>query len=673
MAIYHLSMQIISASKGKTAIASASYRSGEQLHSEKEDKNYFYKRDILPETFILKPEHAPEWALDRERLWNEVEKIEKAKNSQYAREMNIALPGELSNEEQQKLILSYCQETFVEQGMVADVAIHRDDKSNPHAHIMLTMRPFNEDGSWGKKQEKIYHLDEQGNKIYNPKSRTYKCSKKETTNWNRKETLNEWRKEWARFANKALKENGIDEEISHLSYEEQGVDKVATKHEGYGEKGEENKKLNQQAKEVNKLKDKLKSKEEEVQINRSYNLLTKELTDKEKERLKELSQSLKTYVNISSIEDKKRMLNNWKTSVLGKELLGEEQSKIIQTISSQEKDILLADEILLEASKKLVKKNYPYINMEHLMDNEIKNIAEVTLKNGNVLEQEELEVEIQNFRPHLLEKQIVLISKQPYISWINLQHQKEKKTEILSKVLKQYGQTIATITKVDDPKTFYGKDFTNIQILSKDITRIRLAEKTVQTFYEDFMGKVFPQYDKSMPIEKMEDIYRVVSYMNPNYSELSIDQVDSWLEKTPQKFTKDELDLGLKIIEGTEFITMVSNPELKRVLSDYSLKSIFINECMDHKDIKNERIEKASELMNDEQKKLTEDRRTVEPEYKNVVYKPESFTRKMRRVLNAEVLISLFGTNAIEEARKKRNQKMAKLQKTMQSKNTMHR
>ena len=345
MAIYHFAMQNISANRGKTAIASASYRSGQELYSEKEGRRYLYKRSVKPETFILVPENAPEWASDRNRLWNEVEAVETSKNSRYAKEINLALPIELSEDEQKEMLLKYCKENFSDKGMVADIAIHRDHDDNPHAHIMLTNRPFNEDGSWGVKSTKVYINDENGNPIILPSG--YRKSRKEyTTNWDNKETLNSWRKNWAIAINQSLKLKGIDEEVSHLSYDEQGIDKVATRHEGYGKKGQENKEYNDEVKELNKLKDKLKTKEIELKTNHEFNLLTKEFTEKESERIKELSKSLKTYIDIENIADKKRMINNWKTSVIGKEFLGQEQVENLKIIGNQEKAIDEADKII---------------------------------------------------------------------------------------------------------------------------------------------------------------------------------------------------------------------------------------------------------------------------------------------------------------------------------------
>lgn len=231
MAIYHYSTQIASRSAGKSAVAMAAYRSGERLTDERTGEQKYYARDVLPETAIMAPDHSPAWVYDRERLWNEVEKIEKQKNAQLCREMNVALPVELSHEQQQLLLANYCKQMFVDQGMVADVAIHRDDINNPHAHIMLTMRPFNPDGTWGAKSKKEYILDPNGEKIKLP-SGQYKSFKVRTTDWDQKETLEGWRSSWTDHANRSLELAGSKERIDHRSLKDQGIDRIPTVHEG---------------------------------------------------------------------------------------------------------------------------------------------------------------------------------------------------------------------------------------------------------------------------------------------------------------------------------------------------------------------------------------------------------------------------------------------------------
>ena len=166
MAIYHCSIKIISRGKGKSAVAAAAYRSGENLTNKYDGITHDYTRKGgIVHTEILLPDHAPAAYADRAVLWNAVEKIEKAKNAQLAREIEIALPKELTREQGISLVREYVKEQFVNAGMCADIAIHDKQDGNPHAHVMLTIRPIEQDGTWGAKQKKEYILDKDGNKI----------------------------------------------------------------------------------------------------------------------------------------------------------------------------------------------------------------------------------------------------------------------------------------------------------------------------------------------------------------------------------------------------------------------------------------------------------------------------------------------------------------------------
>ncbi|WP_312756077.1 MobQ family relaxase, partial [Rummeliibacillus suwonensis] len=219
MAIYHLSMQIISRSKGQSAVASASYRSGEKLYDEQYEQSKYYKREVQPETMILAPSNSPSWVQNREFLWNEVERTEKRKDSQLAREINIALPKELSNEQQTELIKGYVQDQFVDKGMVADIAIHRDDKENPHAHIMLTMRTIDEHG-FGKKNRE-WNAD-----FANAKENNRGFVKSS-------ENCLSVREQWSEYANKALEKANIQERITHQSHADRGLEILPTIHLGH--------------------------------------------------------------------------------------------------------------------------------------------------------------------------------------------------------------------------------------------------------------------------------------------------------------------------------------------------------------------------------------------------------------------------------------------------------
>ena len=232
IAIYHCSIKIVSRGKGKSAVAAAAYRSGEKLTNEWDGLTHDYtKKGGVVHSEILLPAHAPPAFSDRSTLWNSVELSEKSNNAQLAREVEIALPVELSREEQTRLVREYCSSQFVSKGMIADFNLHDTGSGNPHAHILLTMRPLDERGAWLPKSKKEYVLDENGEKIRLPSGR-YKTRKVDLVDWNNRENAEVWRRAWADLANEFLAQNNRPERIDHRSYERQGIDQIPTVHVG---------------------------------------------------------------------------------------------------------------------------------------------------------------------------------------------------------------------------------------------------------------------------------------------------------------------------------------------------------------------------------------------------------------------------------------------------------
>ena len=232
IAIYHCSIKIVSRGKGKSAVAAAAYRSGEKLTNEWDGLTHDYtKKGGVVHSEILLPAHAPPAFSDRSTLWNSVELSEKSNNAQLAREVEIALPVELSREEQTRLVREYCSSQFVSKGMIADFNLHDTGGGNPHAHILLTMSPLDERGAWLPKSKKEYVLDENGEKIRLPSGR-YKTRKVDLVDWNNRENAEVWRRAWADLANDFLAQNNRPERIDHRSYERQGIDQLPTVHVG---------------------------------------------------------------------------------------------------------------------------------------------------------------------------------------------------------------------------------------------------------------------------------------------------------------------------------------------------------------------------------------------------------------------------------------------------------
>lgn len=242
MSIYHCSIKNISRSSGRNAVACAAYRSGEELEDVETGITHDYRKKTgiaFAEIFLCK--NAPERFQNREELWNEVEKIEKAADARLAREIEVAIPRELSLEEMKNLVAGYAK-MLTEEGMCVDAAIHLK-VGNPHAHLMCTTRKIKADGTWDQKEKKVYALDEFGNKIpvIDQETREQKIGARGRRIWKRvtvaandlnaKENVEKWRKMWSEHCNAYLEP---EQQIDHRSYERQGKkDVIPTIHEGY--------------------------------------------------------------------------------------------------------------------------------------------------------------------------------------------------------------------------------------------------------------------------------------------------------------------------------------------------------------------------------------------------------------------------------------------------------
>ena len=211
----------------KNIVASASYRSDEALYSERTDEKIKFRNHIVkPENMILTPQNAPDWTKDRQRLWNEVDKVEKhnakTKNPRLAKEVLLSLPNDFDREVQTELTKDFIKSEFVDKGMVADISIHRDDMNNPHAHILLTQRPFNSDGTWGKKTKTRTRYDENGHAILNKNGN--KVRKQERfADFDFKEVRQHWELKLNYYSEREQSLRRYDSR----SFEAQGLDKIA--------------------------------------------------------------------------------------------------------------------------------------------------------------------------------------------------------------------------------------------------------------------------------------------------------------------------------------------------------------------------------------------------------------------------------------------------------------
>ena len=235
MALFHFHVDQIGRSAGRSAVACAAYRSGEKLYSEYygETSDYTRKGGVMYSEIMLPP-HAPMAYADRQTLWNAVEKAERRHDAQLAYSFDIALQNELTFEENLEVARAFLLQYFVGDGMTVDFCVHdpeRDGIQNPHFHVMVPIRPLNPDGTWGAKQHRVYHLDENGERIRDEHG-NYVFDAIATTDWGKPETLELWREQWANMVNAKFEQKGLSCRIDHRSYEDQALDILPTVHEG---------------------------------------------------------------------------------------------------------------------------------------------------------------------------------------------------------------------------------------------------------------------------------------------------------------------------------------------------------------------------------------------------------------------------------------------------------
>ena len=298
MAIFHYTIKIVGRSKGKSVISASAYLNGDVMKNEETGRISYYtsKKEVVYTSLMMCENAPPEWQIvpeenikrfqksvrykrsedkeaalekfkitfQKQRLWNEVLKIEKSADAQLGRSFEFALPKEWSRQEQIQYTADYIKKTFVDKGMCADWSIHDKGDGNPHVHLLLTMRPFNPDHSWGKKEVKDWDFvrDKSGNIVIDESHPNWWQDKKnpdrhgiripvldengiqkigarnrlqwkrvltDATGWNNPKNCELWRSEWAKVCNEHLP---LHNQVDHRSYEKQGKLQIPTIHEG---------------------------------------------------------------------------------------------------------------------------------------------------------------------------------------------------------------------------------------------------------------------------------------------------------------------------------------------------------------------------------------------------------------------------------------------------------
>ena len=648
MAIFHMSFSNISAGKGRSAIASAAYRSGEKLFDDQEGRHYFYARSVMPESFILTPKNAPAWASDREKLWNEVERKDRRANSRYAKEFNVALPVELSEDEQKELLTKYVQENFVDEGMVADVAIHRDHPDNPHAHVMLTNRPFNPDGTWGIKSKKQYILDENGNKMYTGTSKYPKSRKILMVDWDKKEKIIEWRHNWAVSVNQVLEQKNIPDRISEKSFENQGIDEIPTQHEGINSKRHERRKFNQQVSAQRSAQAKYHNLDEKIRNHEHFDALTDELSFSEKHTISHLSQQLKTYVDLEHLDDKQRMLFNWKNSLLIKHAIGEDVTKQLLTIDQQTTSLAQANQLLNKVVERATKKIYPELNFEQTTAAERRELIKETNSEQTIFKGSELAERLADIRSDLLTQQLLTFTKRPYTSWQLVNQQAQTIEKQLTTVLAKHGHQLDDL-KHTDRGMLAAYQPNELEFISKAVKNLRVMREVkavVQTQYNSILTTAFPDsdLDKLETIDK-EQIYTAMVYYDPELKPLSADDLRQLQQQPPMVFTNQQHQAGLNYLLGKIELQDVKDHRLQRVLKHDGTRQLFLGECGQDSKLNHQQIEMVQTRLKQQTTRFDQYKQAQVKDYQAINYHQTSPKNYLMNILDEALMTILYAKN----------------------------
>ncbi|BET22469.1 TPA: MobQ family relaxase [Streptococcus pyogenes] len=475
----HTHVDIVTRSKGASVIAKAAYNARDKLNDEHYGKVHDYsKKEDLVFSKIFLPEHISKEFSDREYLWNSVEKIEKSKNSQLARNLLFTLPRELNEEDRIRLISEFIEENFTSKGMIADCNIHNplasDNEEQPHAHILLTLREIDSEGKWKPKCRKEYILDENGEKI-KLKSGNYKSRKVNLNDWNEPDKAKKWREDFSKKANEYLEKNGIDKRIDPRTFEEQGKEELPQIHLGTAsyqmekkgiktERGNHNRKIIAFNLEFKKLKEELSK----------LTFWIGSLVGKLQSKYDEYKQEKK-----DELENKAELFNLYEYISIYHDLQGE-KAKELKPYASNKK--MAAD--LRRFSKAIY----------YLRDNKLQTIADLqekigTLQSENKNIHQEVKVKskrIENLNKCFTYADIIKDNKATYDEWNNKTLFKDSFYNSHKEEIDKYKRARAILEKITGSSAIKSKDWQKeMKSLEDEITKLNKNSQAIKEEYEN--------------------------------------------------------------------------------------------------------------------------------------------------------------------------------------------
>ena len=375
------------------------------------------------------------------------------------------------------------------------------------------------------------------------------------------------------------------------------------------------------------------------------NSLSKHFSFNEKKVVKELSHELKTYISLESLDDKRRMLFNWKNSTLIKHAVGKDVTKQLLIINQQEISLKKADELLNKVVDRTAKKLYPDLDFEQTTQAERRELIKETDSEQTVFKGSELNERLMNIRDDLLTQQLLTFTKRPYVGF-KLLMQQEKETKIdLKYTLMIHDDNLESLEHVDQGllEKYSPTEQQKITRAVKDLRTIMAVKQVIRTQYHEVLKRAFPNGDlDDLSLVRQEQAYTAVMYYDPALKPCKVETIEQWQENPPKVFSTQEHQQGLAYLSGHLSLDQLGSHHLQRVLKHDGTKQIFLGECKADPTIKTSQIEKIQRQLKEQQDKDDQYRKANIGRYQPLNYKPVSPNRYLKTAFSDAVMAALY-------------------------------
>ena len=355
-----------------------------------------------------------------------------------------------------------------------------------------------------------------------------------------------------------------------------------------------------------------------------FDALSQHFSFNEKRLIKELSHELRTYVSLESLDDKRRMLFNWKNSVLIKHAVGEDIRKELLTINRQSQSLEKADRLLEKVTNRVIERLYPELKLDEITPAERQELIKETNSEQKVFKGEELHDRLLMIREDLINRQLLTFTKRPYISWQLLSKQETRDKEKLTQILSKHGNSLEELETANRGVlvNYSPAEQGQIKQAVKDLRTIKAVKEIVQTQYQAVLKQAFPDtpIDKA-PIEKQEQVYTALMYYNPSLKACQLETIKAWQKEPPVVFTHEEHEQGLAYLTGKKALNDLTNKQLQRVMKYDGTRQLFLGECENDPAIKDSRIKTVRQEIANGQNQDDQKRQSQLSDYEPFNYK----------------------------------------------------